>query len=135
MELVSDPGRPVSVLLVEDELETLDLLSDILRKKFPRLVFHAVTSGKAGLGLFESHQNDLVITDLNLPDLNGLEMAEAIHAARPATKFIFLTGDSEEVILEAAGEQVFRVDHYIEKPVHFRNLFAAVEQCLSGIAE
>jgi DNA-binding response OmpR family regulator len=135
MELVSEQGKPVSVLLVEDDMETLVLLADIMRKKFPRIVFHAVTSGGAGREVFESHQSALVITDLNLPGLNGLEMAKAIRAVRAETRFIFLTGESERETLEAAGEQGFRVDHYIEKPVPFRSLFAAVEQCLSGIAE
>ena len=57
-------------------------------------------------------------------------MAEQIHAIKPDTKFIVLTGDSEKLTLKDSAGNAFEIDHYIVKPVFFQELFAAVEQCM-----
>ena len=62
-------------------------------------------------------------------------MAEQIHATKPDTKFIVLTGDSGKRDLESSVGNGFVIDHYIVKPIFFQDLFAAVEQCIGEICQ
>jgi len=92
LESISDPAQTISVLLVEDVNVTLDLLTIILAKKFPDVAFHTAINGRKGLELFKSHLPDVVITDINMPEMCGVQMSGKIRAINPDTKFIVSTG-------------------------------------------
>jgi YesN/AraC family two-component response regulator len=130
MESIADP---VSILLVEDEEAILKLLASILTSKFPGVVLSTASNGRTGLELFKSHLPDIVITDIKMPEMGGVQMADKIRAIKPDTKFIILTGDSGKSVHQ--DSKGFGFDHYIMKPVVFGVLFAAIEQCLAGIAQ
>ncbi|MFZ3044656.1 MAG: response regulator [Desulfatirhabdiaceae bacterium] len=130
METMAAPRLSISILVVEDEVITLEYLVTTLAKKFPNVTLHRATNGRMGLELFKTHMPDIVITDINMPDMGGVQMAEQIHAIKPDTKFIVLTGDSEKHKLEDSIENGFEIDHYIVKPVFFQELFTVVEQCM-----
>jgi YesN/AraC family two-component response regulator len=130
METMAAPRLSISILVVEDEVLTLEYLVTTLARKFPDVTLHKASNGSKGLDLFNMHAPDIVITDINMPDMGGLQMAEHIHAIKPDTKFIVLTGDSENLTLKDSAGNAFEIDHYIVKPVFFQELFAAVEQCM-----
>jgi YesN/AraC family two-component response regulator len=133
LESTDAPRSPISILVVEDEAITLEFLATTLAKKFPDVTIHKATNGRKGLELFKTHASDIVITDINMPDMGGAQMAEKIHAIEPETKFIVLTGDSKNLeLVDSAGNGI-EVDHYIVKPVFFNELFASVEQCIKSI--
>ena len=125
----------ISMLLVEDEKMNRDLYAFILTKKFPEIVLHTAINGRMGLGLFKTHTPDIVITDINMPEMGGVQMIQEIHAIRPDTKFIVLSGTSGKPDLRESTQNGFEIDHYIVKPVVFQELFAAIEQCLGEIAQ
>lgn len=81
--------------------------------------------------MFQLHLPDVVITDMNMPDMSGVQMARTIRAINPTTKLIVLTGDSGPISPGApsAGER-FATGHYLTKPVSFGLFFTAIEQCL-----
>lgn len=120
---------PFSILLVEDESTVCLALSRILTREFPESTVYTAESGIAGLELFKQHSPEIVITDINMPIMDGIEMAEEIKAIRNDTKFIVITGYFDKNYLERFGEIGF-VD-YIVKPVDFNKLFAAIEKCLA----
>ncbi len=130
METMAVPRLLISILVVEDEAITLEYLVTTLARKFPDVTLHKALNGRKGLDLFKTHTPDIVITDINMPDMGGLQMAEQIHAIKPDTKFIVLTGDSEKLTLKDSAGNAFEIDHYIVKPVFFQELFTAVEQCM-----
>src|SRR6185369_8064041 len=134
METMTDPA-PVSILLVEDEEAVLELLATILTRKFPGIVLHTAVNGRTGLELFQLHFPNIVITDIKMPVMGGVQMADKIRAIKPDTKFIILTGDPGKSVHHDSDEKEFIFDHYIMKPVVFGVLFAAIEQCLAGIAQ
>ena len=124
----------VSILLVEDEEVALKLLVAILGKRFPEVVLHPALNGRAGLALFEEHAPDIVITDINMPVMNGFQMLERIRMTNRETKVILLTaGNGNADAFPGAGKGV-GVDHCIFKPINFALLFGAIEQCLGEIA-
>ena len=127
---MSDPMKQISTLLVEDDKKSLEILATILAKRFPNVVLYMASNGKAGLELFKAHTPDIVITDINMPELSGAQMANQIRAIKPEAKIIVLTADTGKVTLENFVGEGFEIDHFILKPVNFGLLFAAIEQCL-----
>jgi len=125
----SNPQVSVSILLVEDEKETLKLLNFVLAMNFPKVTLYSAENGRTGLELFNTHTPDIVITDINLPELNGVQMLNRIREIRPDTKVIVLTADTGKIALENALGSGFELDHYLLKPIVLSNLFSAIEQC------
>jgi YesN/AraC family two-component response regulator len=120
----------ISLLLVEDDKPSLDCLILVIRKKYPVVTIHSACDGKMGLELFREYLPEIVITDFNMPEMHGMEMAREIRAIKPETKFIILTGNSDIQSKQNSDEKGFTFDHYIVKPVLFQDLFSALEQCL-----
>jgi len=135
MASISHPDPSLSILLVEDEEITLKLLATILAKKFSDVILYTAINGKAGLELFESRMPDIVITDINMPEMSGMQMANKICAIKPDTKFIVITGDTGTLVLQESVSKGFKFDHFIVKPLVFSDLFAMIEQCRGDIAQ
>lgn len=135
MESMYNPMPLISILLVEDEELTLKPLATILIKKFPDIALYTAINGRTGLELFKKHTPDLVITDINMPEMGGVQMADKIRAIKPDTKFIVITSGTGKLVLQDSVEKELKINHYIVKPVSFGVLFAAIEQCLGGIAQ
>jgi len=78
------------ILIVDDELLIRDFLSEaLLRKKFD--VFTA-QNGQKAIAMFKDHSFDLVITDMQLPDLTGIEVLKKIKELSPHTLVVVVTG-------------------------------------------
>ena len=135
MESIADTNPSISILLVEDDNTTRDLLGSIITLKFTDVALHTAGNGRTGLELFKTHTPDIVITDINMPEMGGVQMAGKIRAIKPDTKLIVLTGNTEKAALEHADGEGLEIDHYILKPVDFRMLFAAIEKCLGELAQ
>ena len=133
MAAASNTVKAVSILFVEDDELILELQVSILAANFPDIVFYTAVNGRLGLELFKAHLPDIVITDINMPELCGVQMCNSIHALKPETRFIAITGKSGRVVLQDHDGNEFEFDHVIVKPVGFQKLFAAVEQCMDKI--
>ncbi len=134
MAAAANTAKAFSILFVEDDELILELQASILAANFPDIVFYTAVNGRLGLELFKTHLPDIVITDINMPELCGVQMCNSIHALKPETRFIAITGKSGRVVLQDNDGNEFEFDHVIVKPVGFQNLFAAVEQCMDKIA-
>jgi YesN/AraC family two-component response regulator len=131
MESISGSMPPISILLIEDEEPTLELLSIILSKKYPGLVLHTAINGRAGLELFKSYTPDIVITDINMPHMDGVQTAQKIRSIKPDSKIIVITGKNENSVMQGLNGNRSEFDHFIVKPVVFQDLFDAIDT-LSG---
>lgn len=134
MKAITDRNLSISILIVEDEPSTLELLKGIITMKYPDLALYTADNGKTGLELFIAHTPGIVMTDINMPEMDGAQMADNIRALKPDTQFIVLTGNSGKLVLENTGERELEFNHRIIKPVIFKELFAALEQCFDEIA-
>ncbi len=134
---VSDRPRAVSarahhktrVLVVEDERDIADLVKHTLERGGD-IEVQIVASGDAALKDAAEHPPDLIVLDLNLPVLSGLDVCRLLRA-RPATKsvpIIMLTArttESDRVLGLDAG-----ADDYVSKPFSLRELAARVRAVL-----
>ena len=106
-----DP-RPV-LIAVDDEPVILQIFQAVLEEEPYRLLTAA--SGKAALALIEAHGCDLLLTDKNLPDTNGLELARVVRARDPLAEVIVVTGyGSLDTAIRALELDVF---DYVCKPI------------------
>jgi len=120
-----------SLLFVEDDTVVCLAIGRILARQFPDATVYTAENGLIGLELFKKHTPGIVITDINMPVMDGIEMAGKIKSIKSDTKFIVLTGYNDKNYLEKFSEIGF--DDYIVKPVDFGKLFAAIEKCRSGM--
>lgn len=119
----------VTLLYVEDEVATREQISRILSQKGYRL--HAVQNGRMGLNAYQEHRPDIILTDIMMPVMNGLEMARQIRAIDPEAQIICMTAFSEtSYLLEAID---IGISQFVLKPIELSRLLAALDHCLEII--
>lgn len=116
-ELKGGSGR---VMLVDDEEQVVQVTSEILKNLGYGVV--GKTSPEEALDLFSAspHDFDLVITDLTMPSLTGLELSARIKCIRADIPIVLFTGYSELVSKEDAKKA--GIDEYCMKPISMRHL-------------
>jgi diguanylate cyclase (GGDEF)-like protein len=120
--------KNITILYAEDEEALREITLNIL-KGFTKKQYIA-KDGLEGLQLFEQYQDqiDLIITDVNMPNMNGLEMIKKIKAINPNIPIIVTTAFSNtEYLLEAID---IGVDKYILKPIDMKKLLQVMGQSL-----
>ena len=90
----------LNVLLVEDEINLKQIISESINP-YVKHIYEEI-NGLDGLETFQSHDIDLIITDINMLRMNGLRMVSEIRKFNPTIPVIFLTAyDTDENILKA----------------------------------
>jgi len=141
MEIKTNPPQSTSILCVEDDGDILELLSSILAVQYPDFTLYTAINGRLGLELFKTHMSEIVITDINMPEMCGVQMSKNIRAIKPETKIIAITVNSgetsinEECIMHNSDVKVADFDHVIVKPVDISELCGVIEKCLGEINE
>jgi signal transduction histidine kinase len=118
----------ITLLYVEDDPDAHELVSSMIARKYPELKLLAAADGCAGLEMFKRNQPEIVLTDIRMPVMDGLQLAAEVRLLNPETCIIAITAHSDTECLLTAIEIGF--NHYILKPVEYRKLFAAIDQCL-----
>lgn len=121
--------KNINILYVEDEEEVQELTSSFL-SKFVNLIVSA-SNGKEGLDLFKKHyfdddleKFDLIVTDINMPKLNGLEMLAEITNIDNVIPAIVTTAHTDSMFLKQAINQ--RVRAYVSKPLNMHDLIDSI---------
>ena len=126
---------PHSLMIVEDDKDSCEMLLLVLRKLFPALVTHCASNGKLGWETFQSHLPGVVITDLNMPEMDGLQMARMIRSHTPGTRLIALSAHVERAALDDTGKEERIFDSFIIKPFKFSTLFDEIAKILPAGAD
>jgi len=116
--------KQLRVLLVDDQLDFINGLARLLMVEFQDFQVLTADGGKAALALLDKSSVDLLITDLQMPEMNGLQLMTEIQRRHPAIKVIILTGFGT---IEKAVEAV-RLGAYdfLTKPVSSDQLYRTV---------
>jgi DNA-binding NarL/FixJ family response regulator len=127
---VPDKGRTARIVIADDhEMVRRGLLATLADVERWTVVAQA-DNGRAAAELVATHQPDIAILDLSMPELNGLDATRRILGARPETRVLILTAhESEQLVREvlAAGAR-----GYVLKSDAGRILVRAVEALLEG---
>ncbi len=118
--------RQITLLYVEDEPSAREEVAYFLENRVRKL--YVAQDGKEGFTLFQEHQNeiDIVITDIQMPQRNGLEMAADIKAIKPEIPVIITSAFNDSDYLFKAIET--GISHYITKPVDLIQLVQKTAQ-------
>lgn len=131
MDIQKQSESPVSLLYVEDDPISRDLVCTAIARKLPELVQYTAENGAAGLDLYHKFTPDIILTDICMPRMDGIKMAQGILEVNPAAKIIAATAVSDtEFMLDAIKIGISR---YVLKPFDFKLLFAAIEDALAKI--
>lgn len=123
---------PLTILLVEDDADTRKILAEVIALAFPDLQVYDADSGATGLECFKKYAPSIVITDMNMPVMDGIGMVKQIKAIDAEVKLIILTAFSDKSILAETTTEI-KIDHYVQKPTDYGKLFAAIEQCIADM--
>lgn len=119
------------ILIVEDEATLRRIISDAVESAGHCVI--TANDGEEGLRLFRKHQPHLVIADIMLPRLDGLEMVRAMRKSGGETQYLFLSAlsTSEDVVegFRAGGHD------YLRKPFAINELIARVEALLMRLSD
>ena len=133
MASIKDSLPALSVLIVEDDKEALKLINLVIAKKFPETVIRTAGDGRHGVELCLEQMVDIVVTDINMAEMDGVQMACEIKAIKDDTRFIVLTGYSDKEHLDKFRE--LGASDYIVKPINFKKLFSAIQKCIDEILQ
>ncbi len=118
------------ILLIDDEEAIIRVLSMSLRSDGYEVV--TAQNGKEGLALFKQASPSVVLTDIRMPGMDGLEVLKRIKEVKPEAEVIIITGDGD---LEAAIEALQNgASDFINKPVRDKALTVALDRAQKKLA-
>ena len=121
----SGPG-PARVLVVDDEPTIREILCDFLRME--GFVVHDAPNGRAALEVLAERPFNLVISDLKMPEMGGLELLEAVRVQHPELVVVLMTGyGTVETALHAMKIGAF---DYVLKPFKVEEVVHTVQRAL-----
>lgn len=126
---MADVRRPVvKILLAEDD----DSMRAFLTRAIERAGYevNAVDRGTAALPLIATGTYDLLLTDIVMPEMDGIELAQRAAALAPGMRVVFITGFAA-VALSRATSAAPKAK-VLSKPFHLRDLVSEIERLLAA---
>jgi len=120
--------KDLTILCVEDEEGVRRHIVNTLKYYFKEVL--EANNGKEGLESYRQNQPDIILCDIQMPIMDGLEMIKHIREKDIATPVVLLTAhNSEEYLMKLINLQI---QHFILKPVNADNLQEGLEKALQG---
>lgn len=116
--------KPVKILLVDDDFRNSMLLKRFIEAEGYEVLYAG--NGKAGLKAYREYNPDLILLDINMPEMNGFEMAETIRTSDKRVIIFFLT-DRTDKVDRLYGFSI-KGNDYIPKPFYPEELMARINE-------
>ncbi len=114
------------ILVIDDDPNVLDLTQFHLRKQGFEIV--TADNGSAGIHLLSSQPFDVILTDMRLPDMDGIDLVRKGNELAPGTEIIVITGFSSiDTAIEATKAGAYQ---FVEKPINYDKLLLMVRQAI-----
>jgi len=120
------------ILLADDEAHIRKFISMLLRQLGSPTIIEA-SNGMQALTLYASEQPDLVILDVNMPELDGLQTLAGLRSLDPNCAVIMLTSLTTRQIIERAAE--FGAVYYIRKDTPKDEILSTLQQVIDALFE
>jgi len=117
----------MKALIIEDEKKIIDAVKVAFEFRWPDAQLVYSTTGKKGLKLINEESPNIVILDLNLPDISGFEVLNSIRQVSSVPVIILTVRSDDEDILQGLERGA---DDYIVKPFNYMNLLARIKAVL-----
>lgn len=123
-----------SIVIVDDDQHVLNGIKAILsRSNLPCEVVGLALNGEEGLEMIINKQPDLIITDIYMPKMNGIEMIRSLREKNFQQKIIILSGYSE--FKHAQQALKLKIEDYLSKPASRTTIIQTVENVLDQLKE
>jgi DNA-binding NtrC family response regulator len=116
-------NTPPSILVVDDELLIRDLLYDFFAGQGWQIAI--AENGEKALGILREKRVDLVLTDLKMPQMDGLDLSRQVRATYPDIPVVIMTGFPS--VDSAVSALRMKVADYVTKPFNINELFKTVK--------
>lgn len=117
-----------TLLLVEDDRSTRELIALVISSRFPGIKLITAVNGANGLELYKRHLPEIVLSDMKMPIMDGITMAKEIKQLSREAKIIIISAQTDaRLLLEAID---IGISHYVLKPINQEKLQAVIEECL-----
>ncbi len=119
-----------TILVIDDESEILELVRDILEMNGYKVL--TARDGIEAIGMFEEEHGsiDLVLLDLTMPGMNGIDVYKKLKKESPGVKVIFTSGYNQERITNELGEDTHIA--FIQKPFRSKDLVSKIDHTILG---
>ncbi|OGU07364.1 MAG: hybrid sensor histidine kinase/response regulator [Geobacteraceae bacterium GWC2_58_44] len=121
----------IALLYVEDEADARSMVGKMLAMNYPKLKLHTADNGAVGLELYREHEPDIVMTDINMPVMDGIRMSREIKSINSEARIIAVTAHSDTSYLLNAIE--IGIHYYVLKPINYEELFSIIDKILEQI--
>ena len=128
MKTFNEYKKITNIMYIEDDITTSTKISKILSKFFNKILI--ASNGEEALKILDNSDENisLIISDINMPKMDGLEFLEKIRKENNNIPFIFVTARSEpDKMLKAIQ---LDIDNYILKPIDLKNFFSIIDKSL-----
>lgn len=122
--------EPIKIIIADDHVLFCQGLKSLLETRPRYVVVGIAPDGREAMTLQEERKADVILMDISMPNMGGLEAAQEILKKFPRTRIIVLTMyDDEQFIIEAFK---IGVSGYLMKKIDAHGLFSAIEAALKG---
>lgn len=120
------------ILLIDDDELLRAAIGDLLESN--GYIVATAGAGDAGLEMFRTARPDLVITDLTMPEPNGIEIVRTLSKEEPRPRIVVISGGGERLdsLSNLRRAQSFGADRILEKPFRAKALLETIEAVLDG---
>ncbi|MBK7214355.1 MAG: response regulator transcription factor [Bacteroidales bacterium] len=121
---------PQLALIVEDHPIVSNSISGLIQSNIRELECHAVNTGQSGLAYLNSHKPDIILLDINLPDMSGIDFLRDASARFPNLKVLALTSIEQRHVVEQM--MALGVNGFILKSSDTEEILEAISTVLNG---
>ena len=124
----------MKILIVDDEPYTREGLCDLIAQS--DLAFDEIllaSGGEAALAIMRNSSPDILLCDVRMPGMSGLDLARAVRREHPACRILMMSGYSDREYLKSALN--LNASAFIDKPVDEKELFSTLEQAVRECAD
>ncbi len=121
------------ILIADDHRLAAELLSKYLSISFDQKDISIAANGKEVLQKVQDEQPDLLLLDLNMPEMDGIKALRKIRESNNELKIIILSALTEQWLINQAKQ--YGADIYISKTFNFRNLVQVINRLDRGVKD
>ena len=121
-------SKQPKILIVDDSQELLEIMCEYLETC--GYTVHMTTESKEALRLIAAAEYDVVVSDIHMPEMDGLELMARIKNKHPGLPVVLITGYSVSEARKIAMEK--GADAFVEKPFHMKEIIDVVANLLNN---
>ena len=121
-------GNPATLVLADDHRQFAETCARLLAHEFE--VLGTVSDGREAIAAVEEHDPDVLVLDLSMPGMSGIEVIEALRGRGARARIVVLTLDRDEAIADRVLS--LGVAGFVTKPRVARDLGCAVRKAIAG---